>query len=189
MNAAIRDSDGLAGFSGVSDMLTGPWMRAEQAMRVFSARPSRSSVERSSSVIADRFSIPCLTHTGSAPQTPIRQPDSIDSPPASAASSSDMPGLATTRLPSGSNETSGAPALTARWEAIERPAARSASGLTDGAAAAAPPAWALNARSFANVRSTQPPASAIAAARTAQSAAAGAAPSETASRKIGPPYQ
>ena len=59
-----------------------------------------------------------------------------------------MPGLATTRLPSGSNETSGAPALTARCEAIERPAARSASGLTDGAAAAAPPACALNARSL-----------------------------------------
>ena len=86
--------------------------------------------------------------TGSAPQTPIRQPDSIGSPPASAASSSVIPGLATTRLPSGSNATSGAPALSARCEAIERPAARSITGAAAGAGAAAP-ACAANARSLA----------------------------------------
>ena len=145
MNWAIRESVGLAGFSGVSFIVTGPWTRAQQAMRVFSAKPSRSSVERSSSEIAERCSMPSETQTGSAPQTPIRQPDSICSPPASAASSSVMPGFATTRLPSGSKETSGAPALSARWEAIERPAARSASGLTSGAGAF----WRSNARSFA----------------------------------------
>ena len=69
--------------------------------------------------------------------------------------------MATTCLPSGSKVTSGAPALSARCEAIERPAARSASGLTSGAGACC----ASNARSFAYVRSTQPTASAIAIAR------------------------
>ena len=62
-----------------------------------------------------------------------------------------MPGLATTCLPSGSNVTSGAPMLSARCEAIERLAARSASGLTDGFCARGSwaAAWAANARSLA----------------------------------------
>ena len=151
MKAAIRESDGLAGFSGSSFMVTGPWTRAQQAIRVLSAKPSRSSVERSSSEIADRCSIPSDTQTGSAPQTPMRQPDSIWSPPASAASSSVMPGLATTCLPSGANVTSGAPTLSARCEAIERLAAMSASGLTDGflRTGSCAAAWAANAFSLA----------------------------------------
>ena len=95
----------------------------------------------------------------------MRQPDSIGSPPASAASSSVMPGFATTRLPCGSNVTSGAPAESARCDAIERPAARSTSGLAEGFAAGAAPACAVNARSLASVRNTQPAASAIATAR------------------------
>ena len=108
--AAIRASDGLPGFSGSSDIVTGPCdaRAAGHARVVGQAEP----LERRALVVGDRrrFSIPSLTQTGSAPHTPIRQPDSIGSPPASAASSSVMPGLATTRLPSGSNVTSGAPA-------------------------------------------------------------------------------
>ena len=114
--------------------------------------------------------MPSETHTGSAPHTPIRQPDSIGSPPASAASSSVMPGLATTCLPCGSNVTSGAPAESARCDAIDRAAARSASGSAAAAAGLRTGSCAANACSFAYVRSSQPAASAIATARAAHMA-------------------
>ena len=108
--------------SGVSATSTGPWTRQQHAMRVLSAWPRRSSVERSSSETGERLAIPSLIAIGSAPQTPIRQPASIDWPLASATSSTVAPGLATARVPS-AKVTSGAPDFITRERARERPAA------------------------------------------------------------------
>ncbi len=113
---------GPLALSGVSATSTGPSTRQQQAMRVLSAWPRRSSVERSSSEIALRLPMPSLIAIGSAPHTPIRQPASICCPFASAISSTVAPGFATTREPS-SNSTSGAPAFSTRERARERPAA------------------------------------------------------------------
>ena len=70
--------------------------------------PRRSSVARSSS-LRRPTGCPCrrAMHTGSAPQTPIRQPASIRCSAVSATSSSAVPGLASTRGPPSSNVTSG----------------------------------------------------------------------------------
>jgi hypothetical protein len=155
---------GAFGLSGVKETWTGPWTRAQQAIRVFGASPSRSSVARSSSEMPLRHSIPSLIATGSAPQMPIRQPDSIVIPLDSAISSSERPSLTATRLFSGTNVTSGAPERTARLRVSERlPAAP-----TPGAGAAA---CSRNGFSLRHVRSSQAVASAIAAARMPQAAA------------------
>ena len=128
-------------------------------MRVFGASPSRSSVAFSSSEMPLRHSIPSLIATGSAPQMPIRQPDSIVIPLDSAISSRLRPSLAATTLSSGTKWTSGAPDLTARLVAIERAAALLAPAI--GAAACA-----RNGFSLRHVRTSQTAASAIAAARS-----------------------
>src|SRR5581483_9505527 len=93
------------------------------------------------------------THTGSAPQTPIRQPDSIPVSAFSSMSSSVAPGLATSRSPLGAIVTSGLPPRAAR--AAARPPAP-----TFGAASAS--AWVAftNSRSLSRLRTTQPAASA-----------------------------
>ena len=139
---------GPPALSGVSATDTGPLTRQQHAMRVLSAWPRRSSVERSSSEIGERLSIPSLTAIGSAPHTPMRQPASIDWPLASAISSTVAPGLATTRVPSATKVTSGAPDFSERERTSERPAAADSPP-----ARAAASAW--NCASFWNVRRTQ----------------------------------
>src|SRR3954467_3539056 len=78
--------------------------------------------------------MPSLIATGSAPQMPMRQPDSIVSPLDSAISSRLRPSLASTVLSSSTKWTSGAPDLRARLLAIERPAAAPGGAGTTGAA-------------------------------------------------------
>ncbi len=104
--------------------------------------------------------MPSLTATGSAPQMPIRQPDSIVIPLDSAISSSDRPSLAATVLSSGTKWTSGAPLLSARFLAIEADATAPAAPAIGAAA------WAWNGFSLRQVRWSQTAASAIAAARS-----------------------
>ena len=104
--------------------------------------------------------MPSLIATGSAPQMPMRQPDSIVSPLDSAISSRLRPSLASTVLSSSTKWTSGAPDFSARLLAIEREAAPPGATATTGAAA-----WARNGFSFCHVRTSQTAASAIAAAR------------------------
>ena len=159
---------GALGLSGVSATVTGPVTRTQQAMRVFSAKPSRSSVAFSSSEIGDVQAIPSLIATGSAPQMPIRQPASICMPLASAISSRLMPGFGATRLLSGQEGD-----LRARRPATVRmPLARvSAAGTfwiveaARAAAAGAALARSRNGFSLRIVRTNQVAASAIAAAR------------------------
>ena len=151
---------GADALSGLRDTVTGPSTRAQHAMRVLGARPSRSSVAFSSSEMPLRHSIPSLIATGSAPQMPIRQPDSIVIPLDSAISRRLRPSLAATVLSSGTKWTSGAPDLTARLVAIERAAAP----LPATAIGAAACAW--NGFSLRHVRTSQTAASAIAAARS-----------------------
>jgi hypothetical protein len=99
-NAKIKVFEAsLAARSGLDSIVTGPWTFAQHAMRVEAAKPSRSSVARSSFVGVDRLSMPAFTQIGSAPHTPIRQPDSIFRSEPSIISSSDWPGLATILSP------------------------------------------------------------------------------------------
>ena len=157
---------GPPALSGVSATDTGPLTRQQHAMRVLSAWPRRSSVERSSSETGERLPIPSLTAIGSAPQTPMRQPASIVWPFASAISSTVAPGLATTRVPSATKVTSGAPDRSERERASERPAAADSPP-----ARAAASAW--NCASFWNVRRTQAAVSASTATCIAHVTASG----------------
>ena len=149
-------------------MHTGPLTRAQHAIRVFGASPSRSSVERSSAPTAERFPMPSTTATGSAPHTPMRQPASIGMPFASATSSRVWPGATTTRWFPGANVTSGAPARVWRWLVSDRAAAPAAATAAGGRATSS-----RNGRSFAHVRRTHVAASAIAATRSAHVTASG----------------
>ena len=119
---------GLDGFSGVRATVTGPVTFTQHASRVFSARPRRSSVAFSSSVISDVQLMPSLIATGSAPQMPIRQPASIGSPLPSITSSSVWPGLGATRLLSGRKVTCGPTLRVAVSAAARPPAAGGAAG-------------------------------------------------------------
>ena len=148
-------------------------------MRVLSAWPRRSSVERSSSETGERLAIPSLTAIGSAPQTPMRQPASIVWPFASAISSTVAPGLATTRVPSATNVTSGAPDRIERERVSERPAAADSPP-----ARAAASAW--NCASFWNVRRTQAAVSASTATRSAHVTASGDGSPVIAAHEVGP---
>src|SRR3954451_12978634 len=150
-----------SGLSGLSATVTGPVTRTQHAIRVLSARPSRSSVACSSSEIGDVQLMPSLMATGSAPQIPIRQPASICIPLASATSSSDIPGSGTTRLSSG-------------WKVISGPAV--VEGVVVGAVTALAPAAerSRNGFSLSSVRANQVAASAIAALLIAQWISVGA---------------
>ena len=144
---------------GVIDTVTAPWTRAQQAIRLCAgSRPSRSSVACSSPATGERFSIPATTHTGSAPQTPIRQPASIGWSACSASSSSGVPCLATIRGPPSSNVTSASRAV--------RRAARAPSPSRAARGGVGSPLRSRNTRSFANVRRSQTTVSASTAARS-----------------------
>ena len=125
--------------SGVSATDTGPRTRAQQAMRVLGPCPSRTSVACSSSPAGARLSDPSTTAIGSAPQMPIRQPDSSASPQRSASSSTVASRSAPTRCPAGRKVTSIAARL------------RSAAN----AAAAPAPSFTLCAVPFSSVRRTK----------------------------------
>src|SRR3954453_21350694 len=149
-----------SGLSGLSATVTGPLTRTQHAIRVLSARPSRSSLPCSSSEIGDVQLIPSLMATGSAPQIPIRQPASICIPLASATSSSDIPGSGPTRLASGWNVSS---------------ATLAADGVVVGGAADCVPAAerSENGFSMSSVRVNQVVASTIAAPLIAQCTSVG----------------
>src|SRR3954453_7706698 len=149
------------GLSGLSATVTGPVARTQHAMRVFSARPSRSSVACSASDIGDVPPMQSLRATGLAPQMPMRQPASICIPLASATSSSDIPGSGTTRLPSGWNVISGR-------AAVEGVVVGGVTALVPGAERS------RNGFSLSSVRTNQVAASAIAAPLIAQWISGGA---------------
>src|SRR3954469_5091036 len=149
-----------SGLSGLSATVTGPVTRTQHAIRVLSARPSRSSVACSSSEIGDVQLMPSLMATGSAPQIPIRQPASICIPLASATSSSDIPGSGTTCLSSGWNVISATPAADG--------------GVVAGATDCVPAAErSKNGFSLSSVRVNQVAASTIAAPLIAQCTSGG----------------
>ena len=162
---ATRLMCGTSSRSGVSATLTGPVTRTQHAIRVFGAKPSRSSVAFSSSETAEVHSIPSLIATGSAPQMPIRQPASIVMPLDSAISSSDWPGLGHDALVLGNERDLGEP-----WRFAARD---SDAALTEGTRASAGRAVARSRNGFSlrTVRRNQMAASAIAAARTGHSRA------------------
>ena len=144
---------------GVVEIVTGPWTRAQQAMRLCAgSRPSRSSVACSSLATGERLSIPAMTWMGSAPQTPIRQPASIGCSAVSASSSSGVPGLATILGPPSSKVTS---VSCARRSAARMPRpSRAARG------GVGSPWRSRKTRSLANVRRSQITVSASTAARS-----------------------
>ena len=148
---------------GVSETVTGPFTRAQQASRVLSARPRRASVARSSSPSAEMFPMPSRIATGSAPQIPIRQPDSSVRPHCSAIASSVWPGSMATRLPSGLNDTCARSRVAAFSSAIAAPSPSRAAG-----ALAVATESATKRRSTSSVRASQTTVTASTAPRMTQ---------------------
>ena len=110
--------------------------------------------------------MPVRTHTGSAPQTPIRQPASIGWSSDSASSSSGVPCLAMIRGPPSSNLTSASRAVrsAARAPRPRRAATRGGAGR---------PWRSRKSRSFVNVRRNHTTVSASTAARSGQATQSG----------------
>ena len=94
--------------------------------------------------------MPSSTATGSAPQMPIRQPDSIWSPQLSAIASSVWPGWMATRFPSGLNDTCALSRVAAFSSATAAPSPSRAAG----ALAVATWSWTKR-RSTRSVRASQ----------------------------------
>jgi hypothetical protein len=125
------------------------------------------SVASSSSVTRDVHSRPERIATGSAPQTPIRQPASIVMPAPSATSSSVCPGLGATRVFSGTNVTSGA--LAARRASVRTPTP----WIVPAGGATGPLARSRNGFSIRSVRTSHVAASAIAQTRASHVSGSG----------------
>ncbi len=104
--------------------------------------------------------MPSLTHTGSAPHTPILHPASICCSPCSAMSSSVAPGFTTSLSPLGSKVTSGCSDCALRAAASAPPPSFGAAGAV---------ATSRNTRSFCQVRRSHTSASAQTTPRSAQS--------------------